>query len=646
MNRFAVFALLLVFLFGVPAAGGLPLDLLKSVTPERFPDANSVVIFDSTVVILERDGRSVTRTHRLVKILTEQGKADNAKSWDEYCLLYSTLQVKLARVISPAGKVHNVPAREIVDMPVPLWEGSKFILPNVRVKTVQFPGLEVGSAVELMVENRTFNPLIEGHYDATVVFQDWQPVLTKVFSISAPADMQFRWLVKDGEVDTFFTSSGNRRILTWYKNDIPKIVYEPMMPYWPECLPRLLVTTHRDWQTWSRWYYELCSTQYEVSPALAAEIERLTRDCPDEASKVRALYNFVNNSIRYVETSLSGKKAGYQPEKISLTYEKRYGVCRDKAALLVGMMRYVGIDAYIVLTNLGAQMDRELPVDQFNHAIVAVRKPEGGYYYLDPTVQNSRQYLVSWEMNRGVLVATQEGEDLGLTPLLPADSNMLSVYVTDTLDTQGNLTGTVRLVPVGMAEFRLRSRMKGQPQAELKQSFERDLRIFGPATRLDTFFSTDPNDLNVPLEVTLRFTAPDFATLLRPKGRLVKPTIRFTLPRSGSGMYGASNFPWALSLSSRTYPVDFHTTQGWYLRHEMTLPRGYQVKLLPDSLEIQGDRFSVKSRTSVQSGKLTNEAVFRLDHPYVPLAEYQALRELLSRTDEIERQHVMLKPRE
>jgi hypothetical protein len=470
-------------------------------------------------------------------------------------------------------------------------------------------------------------------------------MVTTAYTIDAPTAMKFRWLVKSGSVDTSFTTKGNRQRMTWSAHDVPKVVYEPMMPY-VESMIRLFVCTQPDWQTWSKWYYNLCSTQYEVDSALGAGIDALTAGATTEDAKVRVLYNFVNQRIRYVETSYSGKKAGYQPEKISLTYQKRYGVCRDKAALLAGMLRHIGVDAYITLTNGGSQTDRELPVDQFNHATVAVKRADGSFYYLDPTVEDSRQYYVGSEMNRGVLVATKDGDDLRYTPLIPADSNRLDVRIYDTLAADGSLSGAAVLTPIGQQEFRLRSLVQYLPPEQQKQTFERYLRAFGPSARLDTITMTDPRDLNLPLVIQFHFTVRDFATVLKPKTGNRKSTIRLTLPKAGNGMFPSSIFTWASSMPSRKYDVDFHSTYGWHLVHEMTIPKGYRAVLLPDPLAQSAGRASAASETKVTGNRLINEARFSLNDPVVPVAEYENLRGLLAATEEIERQHVMLKPSE
>ena len=634
-----------LILAGAAVAAAPPVVLLKSITAGNSPDANAVIVFDSTVATLQADGRNVTREHRLIKVLTDEGKKEYATSFDAYNLTYSKLEIRLARVITPQGKVVNVPKKDIMDVPMPLWEGSKFVMPNVRVKSIQFPGLELGSTVEWITEDITHDPVMEGQYDGDVFFETGDPAVATTYTIDAPAAMKFRWLVKSGSVDTSFTTSGNRQRMTWSAHDVPKVVYEPLMPY-GESMTRLLVCTQPDWQTWSRWYYNLCSTQYEVDSSLARAIDSLVAGATTDDAKVRALYNFVDQKIRYVETALSGKKAGYQPEKISLTFQKRYGVCRDKAALLTGMLRYVGVDAYITLTNGGTQTDKELPVDQFNHATVAVKRADGSIYYLDPTVENSRQYYAAPEMNRGILVATKAGDDLRYTPMIPADSNLLEIRIYDTLAAGGALSGTAELTPVGLQELRLRSLLQYLPPEQQKQTFERILSAFGSGARLDTITMTDPRDLNLPLVIQLHFTAGDFATVLKPKTGTRKPTIRFTLPKAGNGVFLSNVFTWASSMPIRKYDIDFHSTQAWHMVHEMTLPKGYKAVLVPDSLVQSAGRASATSETKAVGNRVVNEARFSLNDPLVTVAEYPALRGLLAATEEIERQHVMLKAEE
>ena len=66
---------------------------------------------------------------------------------------------------------------------------------------------------------------------------------------------------------------------------------------------------------------------------------------------------------------------GYAPHDVSITFDNRYGVCRDKAALLTAMLRIAGHNAFPVLIHAGAKLDPEVPQPFFNHAVVAVELP-------------------------------------------------------------------------------------------------------------------------------------------------------------------------------------------------------------------------------------------------------------------------------
>ncbi len=95
----------------------------------------------------------------------------------------------------------------------------------------------------------------------------------------------------------------------------------------------------------------------------------------------------------------TGKKEGFEPKPVIETYETKYGVCRDVAALTVAMLREAKIECEIAMTNYGASVPKELPVLAFNHAIVAIKNDDGTYRYADPTVKNSTAWLRQWKWN-------------------------------------------------------------------------------------------------------------------------------------------------------------------------------------------------------------------------------------------------------
>ena len=68
---------------------------------------------------------------------------------------------------------------------------------------------------------------------------------------------------------------------------------------------------------------------------------------------IEALFTFVSQEIRYMGITTEEEAPGYEPHDVSITFENRYGVCRDKAALLASMLRIAGVDAFPVIIMAG-----------------------------------------------------------------------------------------------------------------------------------------------------------------------------------------------------------------------------------------------------------------------------------------------------
>ena len=66
--------------------------------------------------------------------------------------------------------------------------------------------------------------------------------------------------------------------------------------------------------------------------------------------------------------------------------------------------------AYPVLVNVGMKRDIDVPEPSFNHAIVSVELKKGEYLLMDPTAENTKDLLPSYECDQSYLVCRPEGE--------------------------------------------------------------------------------------------------------------------------------------------------------------------------------------------------------------------------------------------
>ena len=192
------------------------------------------------------------------------------------------------------------------------------------------------------------------------------------------------------------------------------------------CTQRILVSTVKSWADISRWYDDLCKEHLaKVNEAMKQKTAALIADKKDDTAKVMALFQFVSQQIRYTGITDEDTAPGYEPHDVDQTFDRRHGVCRDKAALLTAMLKLAGFKAYPVLFMAGAPKDKEVANIYFNHAIVAWEKNPGEYQLMDPTFETTTGFLPGYLAGFPYLVAKPEGETLRLAPSLKADAPLI-----------------------------------------------------------------------------------------------------------------------------------------------------------------------------------------------------------------------------
>ena len=200
---------------------------------------------------------------------------------------------------------------------------------------------------------------------------------------------------------------------------------------------------------------------------------------------------------------------GYEPHDVCITFDNRYGVCRDKAALLVTMLREAGVSAYPVLIHAGIKKDEEVAQPYFNHAIVAAESKVGDFILMDPTDENTTELLPAYLSNKSFLVAHPEGRSLETSPIVPASENMLQIRTTGTLSHDGLLRANTTLAFRGINDNAYRGYFSRIKPEERKRFFEGALkRRMAGATLSDYRIEPlDIQDTSQPLTVMLEYSA-------------------------------------------------------------------------------------------------------------------------------------------
>jgi hypothetical protein len=601
-----------------------------------FEGANAIVKYDCTLVVAQSTGHFVDIDHFRVSLLTERGVREYAQDFNFYFLLYDTVEILDARVHLPDGSTVVVSKDDIKDVPLPAF--GPFYLENVREKIITFPALRPGAEIEVTSKIIAREPPIENVYDFSTSFDHKDPTQLKYVELNVPADMKLKWKVRNGDIPHNEVRQGDRIVHRWTETDIPQTIPEPGMPPQEEIDKQLFVTNMEDWQHMSRWYTTLAESSYTPNDSVKAKVAELTKGKTIEEEKIAAIFYFVSNDIRYVETSLTGRKAGYKPEPAGVTLSNRYGVCRDKAALLVSMLRTAGIPADIVLANPVWKIYGDIPSQQFNHAIVGIPdKTTGHYRYLDPTIEKTKDYLAGNEQDKAVLPCNHEGEPLEWLPLMPPEDHLYRIQAKSELKEDGGFTSQITISTCGLPDLVLRNWLQGIPPEQRENMFKQIVQRISPTARLEKFEVSDLADFTKNVSIGLTLSITDYSLA-------AGNYLLFEIPNQSSGLDFLTSFLLQGSqLTTRRYPLQVPSTFAVRADEEVVFPKGYTVKSVPDPTELDYKDFRLARKFEVVGNRVKMQRLMEMSVLDIPLTKYGDLQAMLKEDDSMGKGRVILK---
>ena len=626
-------------------------DLQKTatqVTTARFPDADMVLLDQETYVRYQADGTWFQVADIAHKFLTEKGVEDNrvVSSW--YTATTSRAKISLVQLLKANGNVVDIDlATNTSEQIEPSSMRSNIYDPNHKVIKVTVPGLEIGDTLRFVMVDELLKPRVPNSFSDLFVLEGDYPILHETVTIDAPAELPLRSIVvKDpagkGPTATQTATEDGRLRYQWEVRDVPQAFAEPEMPAMFQYVQRLLVSTFNDWQEVSRWYWNLSLPRLDVTPPMQEMVDSLVGDATDFDTKLRRVFDFVSSKIRYMGITIEENAPGYEPHDVSRTFEDRAGVCRDKAALLVAMLRAAGLEAYPVLIHVGQPKDEEVPQPFFNHAITAVRDPDRRRFILmDSTAENTRDLFPAYLNNLSYLVATPEGESIALSNIAPYDENLVAIRSTGEIAADGTLHLSSNLNFLGINDNAYRGSFLRLTPEQRRLYLERTITSRFPGARLEalTILPEDLQNLGEPLRIKLAFSAPNFlVTAINDDGtpdQTPGKNAMLTIPRLASS-FGLVNFLFEnASLEKRRFPYKAEYACGVEEQITLALPQNLQPKAIPEYAMVDTDTLLWKRELNIQPGRLFFSSLYANHKILYTPEEYRQLKQAL-KTFEVE----------
>lgn len=239
-------------------------------------------------------------------------------------------------------------------------------------------------------------------------------------------------------------------------------------------------TDFADWATISRHFAPLFTkaARIDEGSALDREAKRIAAAHAAPLDRASAALKLVQRDVRYIYVGLGN--GNLTPATAEETWQRRYGDCKGKTALLLALLARLGIEAEAVLANNNGGddgLDARLPnPGMFDHVLVRARI-DGVAYWLDgtlpPVVSPGSTPAIPY---RWVLPLTERGSALqNLEWRMASKPNEITLYeidaragfdkpakVTNTMIVRG-LPGLVQQVQLsGLTADQLRDGMRQQ----------------------------------------------------------------------------------------------------------------------------------------------------------------------------------------
>lgn len=600
----------------------------RQVTPVRYPNADTVVISQDQRVEVNAEGGYVRRYTLRVKAVTEKGRRELLSHTAGFNVAYGYAKATGLRILRADGSVVTFdPAAQSAVQQDPSSMEANIYDPNDKRLVISIPGVEIGDVVEISMEEGEPKARMKGGFSDVMMLEDTRPVLHTAYTVVTPKSLPLATVViKGGDsagIRHTKSEKGDTIEYRWEVGETPQAMPEPSMPALHRCVRRLLVSTLPDWPTVSRWYWNISEPHFTITPEIKAKADELTKDIADREERIRAIFRFVSQEIRYMGITTETEAPGYEPHDVSMTFGKRYGVCRDKAALLTVMLRAAGFDAYPVLILAGGKLDREHPCPFFNHAITAIREADGSFRLMDSTNESTKELFPAYLSNCSYLVADPKGETLRESPVPSASGHMLVGETRLTVRPDGAVSGESTLNFGGINDTLYRGGLAQSKPDDIRRFVQDRVASVVPGARVDEVRLEPENlmDTSRPMTLRVTFTAPDFLADRDGKAFLRTP---FLTPAFGFASRALSG---ATTLEKRRFPLKLNIIAGVRERVTVVLPEGVKESLvMPLDKTLEDANLAFSRKLGRDGATITGEYDLRMKRLDIPAADYPALR--------------------
>ena len=615
--------------------------LASPASPSASSDA--VLLEENLQITIQSESEATIRFLNRTQVLTEAG----AEEYGHPSIFYTpSLEIRELRAwaTSPEGKRTEIKKQMVSDDAA---FASFELYSDSRQRTIHFPRVAPGSVLEYSYQ-QSVKSLISLPHDFT--FQEEIPARVKTLSVRYPASYPLRTAALRGAPEPRREEQDGWITLSWEGRDLAPLRWEKgMPPFWDVVATVRLFPGAMLWggeplnaTTWegiARWYWSLSKDRMTPAPAVKQFAAEISTPAADSLATVKKLYEFAQKKVNYVAVTLGA--GGWQPHPNEEIFLHRYGDCKDKATLLIAMLRSVGLKGFPVLirTRDYGAMDKEYPSIAFNHAIVAIPQSDG-LLFLDPTSESTPLGELPWQDQGALVLVIREdgGAEVTVTPLSPPDQNRRNRVVEARLALNGDLEGSTTIDSWGSVRNQMTEFESSASSAEKPELIQNLMGWLCPGANIRSHQMIPAKAPGDPFRIRVEFSVPRMVTRSGSLGLLNPHVARFPF----LGNLG--------SVSSRIHPVFFDELFLEKAEVRIALPPGMTLKQIPKDKKLEGPGLTADFGYQLVREETTQVLILsqtlRVSQRELPVSDFPAVRQFAENLAREEASAVTLIPSE
>ena len=485
----------------------------------------AVILLDEARYTFGADGKTRTLWRRMYRVTDESAVTPLGQVAAPWSPWYNERPQIEARVVTKDGTVHTLDKSAVSEMPSA--PDSLDIFSDDRIVRAPLPAVAVGSVVEYVITTDGNNPLADAGMTQTFAFARALPMQKVRLVLDGPADMQPRVVNRSG-LDPRVDERDGRRIAIYETGPVAGVEdEEDNLPFDTLALPHIRFSTGKSWGDIARRYSEIVDKQIAGSD-LQKQVRAAVGKATDRREIVWRVLAAIQKEIRYAGVEIA--EGSIIPRSPRTVLTNQYGDCKDKATLLVAMLREAGLPAYVALLRAGVDLDvhAELPgLGQFNHAIAYV--PGEPAIWVDPTDVYARAGEVPIaDQGRMALIAAPDTTTITRIPEAKSTENVSTEARTFTMPEDGKPTVVEVSSAKGSDEAMWRRYAAESDRKSYREQMEQYVKSYYRAKSLSKLELGDPRALDKPFTITIEasesgngmVTGGEAAIALHPAGLL------------------------------------------------------------------------------------------------------------------------------